>query len=392
MRKIACFVAVISVVMVVTLAACSPRAPSSSSAPAPATSTTKPSSSVSASPSATAKPSSSPTATTSPVASRQAELEAAAKKEGKVTLWAPHAKNANTYLAKFKARYPWLTLEAWDANGETIVEKLVTEAKAGKHNVDVISMDEATIQDLTPYFVKYDWPNVKLADWPKDTMPASGLYIRSSMSVFGPVYNTKTVTGADVPNSWDAIKDPKWKGKAGAPVSAQDIPMLTAALWGSDGKLDWDKSFAYWREVFKNTQARTVQTYTTGTQLLGAGEYSLLIASAGSTTFRENMGGLPVSLAPVGQIIGMGQNWALVKDAPHPNAAKLLADFVTTTEGATDFANIAYHVSLNPTATGAKPNVMMQEQKIKVFVVPPALLNAENGKKSSQFWNSMLGY
>ncbi|MBI2854337.1 MAG: ABC transporter substrate-binding protein [Chloroflexi bacterium] len=386
MTRTLCVAAIVTAVVVVSLSACGKPAPQPppTTAPAPAA----PSSSPTAEPSPTAKPISSPS--TWPLVDRQAQVEAAAKKEGKVVLWSPHAKLAPQFLAKFKERYPWLQLETWDATSTAIVEKLVSEAKVGRYSVDVISDGEQQVR-LIPrdLLAKYDWPNA--AKWASEGLGGTeGFYVRDVIGFYGPVYNSKLVVGADIPKTWNDIKDPKWKGKTSLALDGDEAPLMLAAMWGGNGKLAWEESFAFWREVSKNTKPKTVKGYTEPTRLLGAGEYALFIwGSSGVTLRAQTDGGLPVAHPPLDRFPGTAKVKTILKNAPHPNAARLLVDYITSTEGSRIYADVVGYTSLNPEAAGALANRRFKE--IKVYIMPSELESTENMKKSADFWAALLG-
>src|SRR3970040_2212394 len=68
----------------------------------------------------------------------------AAKKEGKLVYWGTDAETAPKIVKSFEAKYPFMkgNIEFWDANSNEVVERVVTEAKAGRFSPDFISMSE----------------------------------------------------------------------------------------------------------------------------------------------------------------------------------------------------------------------------------------------------------
>ncbi|MBI2854075.1 MAG: extracellular solute-binding protein [Chloroflexi bacterium] len=356
--------------------------PSSSSPVASSTTTS------SAKPSATTTAKPSATTTTQ---NRQEQLEAAAKKEAKVVLWSPAANVADQFLGGFYKKYPDIKVETWNAEPAVLTEKALTEAKAGRYSVDIVLMGEGTIKPLgdANLLDKYDWPNT--ANWPKETKDGTGgLYVRTSAIFFAPVYNTKLVTGKDIPTSWDDLQNPKWKGKAVASITSYDMPLLTAALWGTGGKLDWDKSFAYWKKVFDNTQPTAATAYTAPTNMLATGEYSLFLANSGAITLRAIANGQPIAMAKV-DYPARTYAFTLMKNAPHPNAAKLLADYLTSKEGSIAWANANAGPSFSPDAGDSMPNKAVRDAGATIKMIPLDLLTDENMKKAGDFWRASLG-
>ncbi|MBI2854339.1 MAG: extracellular solute-binding protein [Chloroflexi bacterium] len=288
-------------------------------------------------------------------------------------------------------RYPWLQLETWDATGTVLIEKLVSEARVGRHSVDVMAMEEQGVR-LIPkdLLAKYDWPSA--AKYPSEALEGTeGLYMRDALAFYGPVYNTKIVPPTKAPHSWQDMADPKWKGKTAVPLDADEAPLMLAAMWGSNGKLAWEESFAFWREVSKNTKPKTVKGYSEPTRLLGAGEYELFLWDASSIALQAQLAGLPVAFASVDRFPAAARIKTILKNAPHPNAARLLVDYITSTEGSRIYADVGAYISLNPEAAEALLNRQMKETGTKLYIVPTELESMENLKKSADFWAALLG-
>ncbi|MBI2855010.1 MAG: extracellular solute-binding protein [Chloroflexi bacterium] len=308
-------------------------------------------------------------------------------KEGTVVLWAPHALVAEKYLAKFKQRYPSLKLELWYSGDMEIAEKFLLETKSGQNNVDLLGLTEQVIVSLPKdLLAKYDWPNA--AKWPAFAYPKDRLWLRYYLSTKAPVINTKLVSAAEAPKSWEDLKDPKWKGKAAASLTSEEAPLAMAAMLAKGGELAWEKSFAFWTEVVKTSQPRIVNLSTGPTTLLGTGEFQILLYGSGSVAARQATEGQPVGFPSVGLVPASASVLAIPKQAPHPNSARLLADFMTTIAGNKDFVDAQFTTPVNPDvpSVGAR----LHKEKGDEFFLYDDFLTAENMKKSSDFWRQLL--
>ncbi|MDP2743489.1 MAG: extracellular solute-binding protein, partial [Dehalococcoidia bacterium] len=86
--------------------------------------------------------------------------------------------------------------------------------------------------------------------------------------------------------------------------------------------------------------------------------------------------------------------WAVgvIKNAPHPNAARLFADFFTSPAAQTVFANTQGAIAASPEAARtAKPNMALAEKGLKPFTIPPELFTPENVTKAQEFWTTVAG-
>ncbi|CAG0942816.1 hypothetical protein ANRL1_01084 [Anaerolineae bacterium] len=333
-----------------------------------------------------------PTVRVAAPADREAALVEAAKKEGQLTIWSVSGEYVPQSLVKFQQRYPFIKINAVKLGNTEIAQRVLAENKAGLHNVDVIHVPVAQLLDVrkAELLEKYDWPNT--AAWPKEIRTSGDGYYSVFMAVYNTVaYNTKLIAAKDAPTSWEALIDPKWKGKTVISLSPTEQLLLSAAMWGKDGKLDWDKATKYWDDFFRVVAPATTSSHTPAATMLAAGEYSLWVTSPTSVVTRmardENA---PIALTLISPIAGPSRGIAIVKNAPHPNAAKLLADYWTSTEGQVEFAEAAVQTPMDPKAVALSQS-SRDLAKLDLFMLPIEVTTAENTKRSADYWNKMLG-
>jgi iron(III) transport system substrate-binding protein len=151
--------------------------------------------------------------------------------------------------------------------------------------------------------------------------------------VFAPGINTRLVPMAQAPKTYDDLLDPRWKGKiAWNPGSVAGALGFVGNILLSRGDA---RGMAYLRAL---SQQRIVNVEMSSRAILDqviAGEYPLglmmfnhhtvISAQKGAPTDWLVMEPVPVALDAAG----------ILKDAPHPNAARLLVEFLTSEEGQT---------------------------------------------------------
>lgn len=318
--------------------------------------------------------------------SREQVLLEAAKKEGEVMMWTYSYDRPNDFEALWKEKYPSIKLTVWDASRATDgINRQVEEAKAGRHTVDLVIWPAVDMGLAVQAGVlqEYEWPNTK--NW--TDQPQSKLTRNITVGGRAPVYNTELVAPADVPKSWDDINNVKWRGKAMISTSAREIPMGMAYVFGG-GKLDWDKSFTFWREVLDKTRPVQVTGFTGPMERIAAGELPIfLVAALEGSVFKYLAKGAPLAIAPV-NASGALNSIAVTKNAPHPNAAKLLADFLSSTEGLLSYTSAIPGCTVLDPVANPKTRAYQYFQKagMKITVLPSDLMTTENNAKSSQFW------
>jgi iron(III) transport system substrate-binding protein len=140
------------------------------------------------------------------------------------------------------------------------------------------------------------------------------------MIAYGLLVNTKAVKDPDVPKSWQDLLDPKWKGK----ILSDDMRapgggfVFFAATLSKFGR-DFHEALAKQQPVFSRDPGQDQQR-------VARGEYPIRIPQVFSHYML--MGGLPVNMViPQEGSPYIRFDLALAKNAPHPNAARVLINW-----------------------------------------------------------------
>ncbi len=342
-------------------------------------------------PPAAPSPAEKPSATPPPAEKTRLEkLIEGAKKEGEVAFWTHTSTRFEAVLVAFRVEYPFLNVKMWDSRNVEMLTKAVMEAQAGKVTYDLMytSYYIADMLRKDGLVMEYEWPNAK--GWPEQ--PPHGYWVNQGISVKVPFVNTDIIPLEERPTSWAEVNNPKYKQYGVIISSSSDqAPLRMAALWGEPGKPNWDKAFNYWTEVYQNTEPKVERGYGKPMELIAAGESGLFLHCSWARGMTYKIKGAPVDFVPAAAV-GNYRSFTMPKNAPHPNAAILLADFMTTPESMLSISNVGMVAGLAPVAVAeAKPNKLMKEAGMDVFAVPVEAMRQENFQKSEDFWFTMLG-
>ena len=267
-----------------------------------------------------------------PALAADAALIDAAKKEGKVVWYTTLIVNQAIRPLKdaFEKKYPGIELQYTRADESPTAAKILAEAQAGRVQADIfdgisnmVPLKRAGV--VTP-FVPAAAPQI-----PADLKDPEGYWIAILQYVFSPGFNTTMVPKAQAPKTYADLLDPKWKGKmAWNPGSLAGAIGFVGNILMSEGE---DRGMAYLRAL---SQQRIVNIEASSRAILDqviAGEYpiglmmfnhhTVISAQKGAPSDWIVMEPLPVAFDAVG----------VLKDAPHPNAARLLVDFLASEEG-----------------------------------------------------------
>lgn len=246
----------------------------------------------------------------------------AAKKEGKVVIWTPlEISLYRKIAAKFNEEYPGIQVEPFRIQPGPAVERIVTEAKAGRIAVDLVDPNISYLRILFEQGLvePFAWDMVFKIDPQRILFDRRALVIGHYDLPIG--YNTDLVKPGEI-KSWEDLTDPKWRGKVLLEARGSGLGLL-AAKWGRE------KTLAYIAKLMQNRPIITKGAQGTAEALAG-GQGSVAIGTYAARLMLFKEAGAPVDWARVGPIPAQQVAIAPIKGGPHPNAAKLLAAFWTT--------------------------------------------------------------
>jgi iron(III) transport system substrate-binding protein len=264
-----------------------------------------------------------PAAAQSPDQSKLQALYAAAKREGQVVIWGTQRREVEWIPAAFGKVFPGIDVQFLGDND--IAVKAIAEARAGRHQIDVY---QNSLTGTLPVVQRDLLANV---DWSAFAIDSRNIAFGGKMAytsniVYTVAYNNKLVNEGEAPKNWADILDERYKGKGAS--STFLLPRLIGALslaWGKEEALQFARDIVAKANLLL-TRAPRESLLQSGERLYAFGEIDSLIRAVAAE-------GLPVSQV-VPQPVVVGQFGAtIMKDAPHPNAARLLAGFLATAEG-----------------------------------------------------------
>ena len=251
------------------------------------------------------------------------ELYAAAKKEGQVIIWGTQRREVDWIPAAFGKLFSGIDVQFLGDND--IAVKAIAEARAGRHQVDVY---QSSLTGILPVVQRDLLTNV---DWSAFGIDARNIAFEGRMAytsniVYTVAYNNKLAKDADAPKDWIGILDERYKGKGAS--STFLLPRLIGGLglaWGEDKALQFARDIVAKANLLL-TRAPRESLLQSGERVYAFGEIDSLIRAVAAE-------GLPVSQV-VPEPVVVGQFGAtIMKNAPHPNAARLLAGFLASAEG-----------------------------------------------------------
>lgn len=324
------------------------------------------------------------------------DMVEAAKKEGALVYWGTDAETAPKFVKKFEERYPFMKgkITFYDAPTNEVVERLLTEAKAGRHSADFISISEDFMPTLNTagLLFKHDWSAAR--QWGAHYQPDHGMWVNVGINPRPAIYNTEIINPNEAPKNYEGLINEKWKGKSAISTVAEELPFVLAYFWGDKTNLNWKKSFSFFERLVDVTKPAVVKGFTGPTRLLAAGEIGIMHTAIFSRAHQMIKRKAPVGIVPLNPMYGSARAFGILKNAPHPHSAKLFAHWMTSTEGTVEYANLMGTFPLDPQAGDAEPVKAASKFGITrdlIKMVPTELWTKDNQKKSADFYYKLLG-
>ena len=272
----------------------------------------------------------------------------AAKKEGHVVLYSAFVGLAahQDLKKEFEAAYG-ISVDILEARASEIRERIRIEHAAGRFAADISENGRTTttLQIDQDHVFQPFGPLPSLGHL-KGEFRADEFRLPVFAIVYGILANTLLVKTADEPKSWLDLADPRWKGK----MLADDLRTL-----GGGGVLFFVLQEKFGRDFQEKLAAQDLKfsrEIPANERRIARGEYPLYLPV--SLTSVPELKGLPVKfLAPKEGLPYVGYDLALLKNAPHPNAARLLMEFYLGKKMQQRFANLG----LLPVTTDALDQV-----------------------------------
>jgi ABC-type Fe3+ transport system substrate-binding protein len=287
-------------------------------------------------------------------------LAAAAKSEGRLVASVGMVQDYQRVLDAFGKKFG-ITVQALGGSGSARVSRILAERSAGKYTVDVAMLSAAsTTRRLEPATALAEIPALMMhpevtdtsrwylnRHWYMDSADTKTIFafnVRASSTwVFW--YNTEKLTEADIASLKTPMDflDPKWRG------------MMADQSWGDPGRLG-DMQEAY---LASDAGPTWVKRYLTEMNVAFTSDMRLeetwLVKGRNPLKWNEgNIGnilrdlhakGLPIKDVRLPRETGVLEARGsccitVLRNAPHPNAAKLFLNWFLSREGQTELHNI----------------------------------------------------
>ena len=249
------------------------------------------------------------------------------KEGGKVTLYAPLSPRAMEVIpAAFMKRFPGVTVDHIDGTSDKLIARVLTEMRGGRVLADVISGALTYLPQMIEQ--KFLAPIVipEAAAYPAQMK--GDVWTATDLQFYVAGWNTNLVKKAEEPKSFEDLENPKWKNNImGEPRDFQVLVGFAKRKYNGDEKAI---------DLFKKIAANQVEFHRGHSQLsefLVAGQRALCFTCYSHHFPPRIKKGAPIQALLAEGVGEVGGSVAILKGAPHPEAALLWARWAVSEEG-----------------------------------------------------------
>ena len=253
----------------------------------------------------------------------QAKIDGA-KKEGKVILYT-NASGIAPLIKRFEEKYPFLKVEQLRTGAPKLLSRVLAEYKAGALKADLIETE-----GLTSYLMMKRGLYAKYVSPESNALPAGakdvdGQWTNAHSNYKIVAYNSRFVTPAELPKSYEDLTQPKWHGKILMGSNNYEWFGNMVKIMGEEKGMNLMRRLNGQNLMLREGNSLILQ-------LLLAGEGFVSIAANVDSVEELKAKGAPIDWLGLEPTISRLHPIALARTAQHPNAAKLYIDFILSKE------------------------------------------------------------
>jgi iron(III) transport system substrate-binding protein len=255
-------------------------------------------------------------------ADREQRLIEGAKREREITFYSSlPPEDIAVLTAAFDKKYG-IKVRVWRADSETLLKRVLDEARGRRHEVDLMLASSTAIEALARDNLLQDVKSPYLADLLPEAVAPHRQWAAVYLSAFVQAYNTNAVSKDMLPGSFRDLLEPEWKGKLG--IEAEDYDWFAQVVMG----LGEAAGLRLFRDIVARNGITVRKGHTPLNNLVVSGEVPLALSAYSFNAEQAKRKGAPVDWFVIPPAIARPTVEGLARNAPHPHAAVLFYDFL----------------------------------------------------------------
>jgi ABC-type Fe3+ transport system substrate-binding protein len=288
----------------------------------------------------------------------EADLLGGAQREGQLVWYTTLVVGqvVRPLIAQFEKKYPGVKVNYVPAPWQETTVRIMNEGRAGQPRGDIFD-GGSTVHPLNvagfiqPYVVQ------SAAAFPASFRGPAGLWTANIIQPITAAVNTDQVSAADIPKTYEDLLNPRWKGRMAWPDSP-DVSGPPGFIGNILQTMGHDRGMDYLQKLAQQKIAIVPSNQRVVLDQAIAGQYPLVLQTYNYHAAISMAEGAPVEWLKLPPTLVSFGCMGLIKNAPHPNAAKLFLEFSMSAEGQQVYSDAGY-IPANPVvptkAKGLRP-------------------------------------
>jgi iron(III) transport system substrate-binding protein len=307
-------------------------------------------------------------------ADRDRRLLDEARKQREVVVYTSLNLKDSVPLTEAFEKKTGLKVQLWRASSEKVLQRAITEARAGRFTPDILETNGPEMEALYREKLLDEFSSPHFRDLPAAAFPRHRHYVADRFNFFTIGYNTNLVKPEEVPNAYEELVHPRWAGRVG--IEGSDVDWF-GAIVKSMGE---EKGLAFFRKL-ADSKPQIRSGHTLMAELVASGEIPLAATLYNHNVERLIVKGAPVKWKAIQPTFGRPNAIGVAKRAPHPHAAMVFVDFMLSKEGQT--------ILKERNRVPASLSVDTHLNKFPFHMIDPVITLDEN-EKWEKLWSDMF--
>ena len=292
---------------------------------------------------------------------RMQRITAGARREGQLTLYTSlTAATAAKVKADFERRYG-VKINLWRASSENIVQRVLTETRAGRSDFDVVETNGPEMESIARERVLQKIASPSFANLIPQAVFAHREWVATRLNVFVQCYNTRLVPKDEVPKSFVELLDPKWKGRLG--IEANDADWFQTVVQD----MGEPKGLALFRQLVATNGVSVRKGHALLAELVTSGEIALSLTCYSFKIDQDRKAGAPIDWTSFGPLLARPNGEGISRRAKHPHAAMLFYEYMLN-----EAQPLLAQLELAPVSTRVESTLRGRQVR---FIDPKAVLD-----------------
>jgi iron(III) transport system substrate-binding protein len=253
---------------------------------------------------------------------REQRLIEGAKKEGGLILYTSFStSDLSAFVGPFEKKYG-IKVSSWRSSSENVLQRAVTEARAGRFEVDAFETNGPELEALHRERLLQEVYSPHLADLVPQALRPHREWTATRFNLFVAAFNTNLVKREELPKSWADLAHSRWKGRLG--IEAYDHDWFAGVVAG----LGEAQGLKLFREIVAANGMSVRKGHTLLSNLVVSGEVPLALTVYYYRPVQLKKKGAPVDWFALEPVVARPNGIAVARRAPRPHAAVLFHDFL----------------------------------------------------------------